>query len=106
MKSRKKIYIEAHKKLVKIYEQGKWTGDPEDCPLCQKFRCEECSLHLRGLQFCLSMKTYNTPIRPQFHREAIKILENLPNKRFRKRVVRKKGFPELWELDEKLGRKI
>jgi hypothetical protein len=119
MKSRKEIYIQAHKKLVEIYEQGKWTGKPSNCPLCQKFfrlrksdfyycsyyRCEECSLYFKGLN-CSSMKTYNTPIRLQFHEKAIEILKNLPNKRFHKRVVREKGFPELWKLDKKLGRKI
>jgi hypothetical protein len=117
MKSRKEIYIQAHKKLVKIYEQGKWTGKASDCPLCQKFfrkpafylfnpfYCKECSLYYKGLG-CVNMTTYNTSIRLQFHREAIKILENLPNKRFHKRIVKEKGFPELWKLDEKLGEQL
>ena len=100
MKSRKEIYIEAHKKIVELYEHGKWTGNASDCPLCQEFLCSECTLFR-----CTDMITFNTPIRPQFHREAIKILENLPNKRFYKRAVKEKGFPELWELDKKLSRK-
>ena len=132
---RKRIMIEAHKKLINQYRKGLWTAYQKDCPLCMKttpdkdsFNCMKCTQGDIGFRnigetrgHCRHMRTYplgleiepffkeakRRLIRIEYHERAIKILEQLPNYRFELdcEELELTPFPELWELDGEIAEK-
>lgn len=122
MLSRKELIIQAHRELEKQHGEGTWIKNrAKYCPLCQVVDCNNCSLYdhsrfskeivsedLHSVLSCNDMKTYDTPLRAEFHRRAVKILEQLPEYRFYLdcETLNIPMFPELWELDRKLAKKL
>lgn len=110
-KTKKEQWIAAHEKVLLTHETGDWKGTQDTCALCAcaNYICRNCTLWMHSYHKvwypCCRMKTYpyygyTTEERIEFHEKAIRILEELPEERFKLGYKKHKiNFPELWELD-------